>query len=168
MQGFEQFIGFNPWTALFTLLNLIITFFILKKFLFHPVKKMIDDRQQEIDGLYADADAKLAEADRLRSDYTARLEGAKEESAELLRSARASARQQSDEIVQAAKGEASAIKQKAMADIALEKKKALNEVKDDISGIALQIAEKVVEKELKPDDQSALIDEFIEKMGDAQ
>ena len=168
MQGFEQFIGFNPWTALFTLINLVITFLILKKFLFKPVKKMIDDRQQEIDGLYAEADTKIAEAEAMQKDYAAKLEGAKEESAELLRSARASAQQQSDEIVRSAKDEASAIKQKAMNDIALEKKKALNEVKDDISGIALEIAEKVVQKELKPDDQSALVDEFIEKMGDVQ
>lgn len=168
MQGFEQFIGFNPWTALFTLINLVITFLILKKFLFKPVKKMIDDRQQEIDGLYADADAKIAEAESMRKDYAAKLEGAKEESAELLRSAKATAQQRSDEIVRSAKDEASAIKQKAMNDIALEKKKALNEVKDDISGIALEIAEKVVQRELKPDDQSALVDEFIEKMGDVQ
>lgn len=168
MQGFEQFIGFNPWTALFTLLNLIITFLILKKFLFKPVKKMIDDRRQEIDGLYADADAKIAEAETMRNDYAAKLDGAKEESAEIIRSARATARQEGDEIVRNAKDEASAIKQKAMNDIALERKKALNEVKDDISGIALEIAEKVVEKELGPDDQSALIDAFIEKMGDAQ
>ena len=168
MEGFEQFIGFNPWTALFTLINLIITFLLLKKFLFKPVKKMIDDRQQEIDGLYADADAKIAEAEALRSDYAAKIDSAKEESAEILRSAKHSARQQSDEIVRAAKNEASAIKQKAMDDIALERKKALNEVKDDISGIAMEIAEKVVEKELGPDDQSALIDAFIEKMGDAQ
>lgn len=168
MQGFEQFIGFNPWTALFTLINMVITFLILKKFLFKPVKKMIDDRQQEIDGLYADADQKIAEAQTMREDYEAKLACAKEESAEILRSARTSAQQQSDEIVRSAKDEASAIKQKAMDDIALEKKKALNEVKDDISGIAMQIAEKVVEKELQPSDQSALIDEFIEKMGDAQ
>lgn len=168
MQGFEQFIGFNPWTALFTLLNLVITFLILKKFLFKPVKKMIDDRQQEIDGLYADADAKIAEAETMREDYEAKLQSAKDESAEIIRGARTSAQQQSDEIVRTAKNEASAIKQKAMDDIALERKKALNEVKDDISGIALDIAEKIVGKELDAGDQSALIDEFIGKMGDAQ
>lgn len=168
MQGFEQFIGFNPWTALFTLLNLIITFFMLKKFLFKPVKKMIDDRQQEIDGMYADAEAKNAEAELLRSDYAAKLDSAKEESAALISDAKLSAQQTSDEIIRSAKDEATAIKQKAMQDIALEKKKALNEVKDDISDIAIQIAEKVVEKELKADEQSVLIEEFIEKIGDVQ
>ena len=57
MTGFESFVGVNPWTALFTFCNMLITFAVLKKFLFKPVKKMIDDRQQEIDTMYADADA---------------------------------------------------------------------------------------------------------------
>ena len=57
MTGFESFVGVNPWTALFTFCNMLITFAVLKKFLFKPVKKMIDDRQQEIDTMYADAKA---------------------------------------------------------------------------------------------------------------
>ena len=57
MTGFESFVGVNPWTALFTFCNMLITFTVLKKFLFKPVKKMIDDRQQEIDTMYADAKA---------------------------------------------------------------------------------------------------------------
>ena len=57
MTGFESFVGVNPWTALFTFCNMLITFAVLKKFLFKPVKQMIDDRQQEIDTMYADADA---------------------------------------------------------------------------------------------------------------
>ena len=51
MTGFESFVGVNPWTALFTFCNMLITFTVLKKFLFKPVKKMIDDRQQEIDNV---------------------------------------------------------------------------------------------------------------------
>ena len=49
MTGFESFVGIDPWTALFTFCNMMITFAVLKKFLFKPVKKMIDDRQAEID-----------------------------------------------------------------------------------------------------------------------
>ena len=63
MTGFESFVGIDPWTALFTFCNMMITFAVLKKFLFKPVKKMIDDRQAEIDTMYADADAAAAEAD---------------------------------------------------------------------------------------------------------
>ena len=52
---FESFLGVNPWTALFILLNTLTIYFVAKKFLFGPVMKMITDRQQEIDNLYADA-----------------------------------------------------------------------------------------------------------------
>ena len=166
MEGFESFIGLNPWTALFTLCNLTITFLILKKFLFKPVKKMIDDRQQEIDTLYAEGEAKRLEAEQLHADYTAQLSGAREESARMLREANASAQQQREEILREAKADAAALKEKANADIALEKKKALNDVKDDISSLALDIAEQVVGKNLSAADQTALVEQFLQDMGD--
>ena len=53
--GFEELLGVNPWTALMTLANTIALFLVAKKFLFGPVLKMIEDRQQEIDTLYSDA-----------------------------------------------------------------------------------------------------------------
>lgn len=168
MEGFENFIGFNPWTALLTLFNLILVFLILKKFLFKPVKKMIDDRQQEIDGLYEDANRTKAEAEAMKADYDRRMSDAKDQAAEIVRTAGNDARRESDEIIRNAKTEAAAIKQKAMDDVALERKKAVNEAKDDISGIALEIAEKVVEKELTASDHEALIEDFIRKMGDGQ
>lgn len=166
MSGFENFIGFNPWTALFTLLNMVITFLILKKFLFKPVNKMIDDRQKEIDGLFADAEAAKAKAAALKSDYDARLAEARDESAKIVQSATQEANRRSDEIVRQARLEADAIRSKASDEIEREKKKALNEVKTDISRIALDIAEKVVEKEIDPADQQRLIDGFLRDMGD--
>ena len=138
MSGFENFIGFNPWTALFTLLNLVLTFLILKKFLFKPVNKMIDDRQKEIDDLFADAADVKQKAENLRADYDRKL-------AQIIAEATQEAQRRSDEIIQNAQSDAGAIREKARSDIELERKKALNGVKDDISRIALDIAEKVVE-----------------------
>ena len=166
MEGFENFIGLNPWTALFMLCNLVIVFLVFRKFLFKPVNKMIDDRQQEIDGLYADAEAKRAEAERLHAEYETQLAGAKAESQQLLREANSSARQQREDMLRETRQEIAALKEKAGADIALEKKKARNEVKDELSGLAIDIAEKVVGKELNAQDQTALVEEFIRQMGD--
>ncbi len=166
MPGFENFIGFNPWTALFTLLNMVLTFLILKKFLFKPVNKMIDDRQREIDGLYADADAAKRDAESMRADYTRKLDQAKETSAQIVADATLEANRRSDEIIRQARRDADALRQKAGNDIALEKKKALNEVKGDISRIALDIAGKVVERELNEKDQERLVEGFLRQMGD--
>lgn len=168
MTGFESFIGLNPWTALFTLVNMTITFLVLKKFLFKPVKKMIDDRQQEIDDTYKAADAAKAEAEALRSDYQFRLSNAKTEAAGIIQSATVDAQQRGEQIIRQARDEADHLRSKASDDIARERRKALNEVKDDISTIAMDIAEKVVEKELDAKDQQALIEQFIQKMGEDQ
>ncbi len=166
MSGFENFIGFNPWTALFTLLNMVLTFLILKKFLFKPVTKMIDDRQKEIDGLYADANAARQDAEAMRADYDRKLSEAKQTSAQIVSEATQEANRRSDEIIRQARQDADALRQKAGTEIALEKKKALNEVKGDISKIALDIAGKVVEREMNEKDQERLIEGFLREMGD--
>ena len=166
MQGFENFIGLNPWTALFTLCNLVIVFLMLKKFLFQPVNKMIDDRQKEIDDIYADANAARQDAEAMRADYTQKLNQAKETSAQIVAEATQEANRRSDEIIRQARQDADALRQKAGTDIELEKKKALNEVKSDISRIALDIAGKVVERELDGRDQERLVEGFLREMGD--
>ncbi len=166
MSGFENFIGFNPWTALFTLLNMVLTFLILKKFLFKPVNKMIDDRQKEIDDLYADAAGAKTQAEALRADYDRKLSQARDSSAKLLAEATQEANRRGDEIIRQARADADALRRKADEDIALERKKALNEVKGDISRIALDIAEKVVERELNEKDQERLIEGFLRDVGD--
>jgi len=166
MTGFENFIGFNPWTALFTLLNMVLTFLILKKFLFKPVNKMIDDRQKEIDDLFADATQAREQAETMREDYSRRLAEAKDTSAQIVSEATQEANRRGDEIVRQARLDADALREKANSDIALERKKALNEVKNDISRIALDIAGKVVEKELDPKEHERLIEGFLRDMGD--
>ena len=166
MTEFENFIGLNPWTALFTLCNLVIVFLMLKKFLFKPVNKMIDDRQKEIDTLFADANAAKQDAETMRADYTRKITEAKETSAQILAEATQEANRRSDEIIRLARQDADALRQKAGTDIALEKKKALNEVKGDISKIALDIAGKVVEREISEADQKRLIEGFLHDMGD--
>lgn len=166
MEGYQSFISIDFWNSLFALVNMIVSFWFLKKFTFGPIKKMIDDRQQEIDGLYADAASAKEQAESLQSQYSARMEGAGEEAAQLIQNASKTAQLRSDEIVRAAQADAQAILAKADRDIALEKKKAMNDIKDDISGMALSIAEKVAEKEINADDQQALIASFIDKLGD--
>ena len=167
MTGFESFVGINPWTALFTFCNMLITFTVLKHFLFEPVKKMIDDRQNEIDTMYADADAAKQKAAALESEYQAHLQSIKDERDAMLREATRRAQKREEEIVGEAKTEAANIRAVAEADIAQERKKAVNDLKNEIGGMAVEIAGKVVEREIKQQDHQALIDEFIQNVGDA-
>ncbi len=166
MEGFESFIGVNFWTALVTLVNFLVLFFVAKHFLIGPVLKLIKARQDEIDGLYADAGNAKAEAEAMRSDYQAKLDAAQTASDRIVKDAMVRGRAREEEIIRQANAEADAIRDKANADIAMEKKKALNDAKDEISQIAIVIAGKVVGRELTAADHSRLIDEFIDGAGD--
>ena len=161
---FESFLGINPWTALFILLNTLTIFFVASKFLFNPVMKIIADRQAEIDGMYEAAGKAKADAQALEAEYKQKLSAAQETSERIVKEAAARGTAREEEILRQANAEADAIRAKAAADIAQEKKKALNDAKDEISGISMAIAEKVVERQLNEGDQSDLINEFINNL----
>lgn len=166
LDKFESFIGVNFWTALFVLLNTLLVFFVARKFLIGPVLKIIQDRQQEIDDMYTDADTAKANAEAMQAEYQQKLSAAQATSERIVKEAVARGQAREEEIIRQANADASAMMDKAAADIALEKKKAINDAKDEISGLAMAIAGKVVGRELTSGDQSALIDHFIEELGD--
>lgn len=166
MGQFESFIGVNFWTALFVLLNTLIIFFVAKKYLFEPVRKIIAQRQAEIDGMYADASKSKSDSAQMAEDYRRKLADAQNTSERLVKEATARGLDREDEIVRNAQQQAQAILERASEDAAAEKKKALNEAKNEISAIAVAVAEKVIARELNEGDQTALVDQFIDELGD--
>ena len=166
MEGFQSFIGVDFWTALFTLLNFLAVLLVGKKFLWGPVMKMIQDRQKEIDDMYSDADNARVSAKAMEDEYKQKLSAAMETGERIVKDATARGQAKEEEILRQANAEASRMLSKAEADIAMEKKKAINDAKDEISGMAMAIAEKVVGRELTAVDQSQLIDAFINELGD--
>ena len=166
MGQFEAFVGVNLWTALFILLNTLTIFFVARKFLFKPVMKIIQERQQEIDDMYTKAGEAKEQAKLLRQEYEDKLSVATETSERLVKEAVARGQAREEEILRQANAEADAIRRKASADIAQEKKKAINEAKDEISVIAMAVATKVVGRELGDADQADLVDSFIDELGD--
>ncbi|MBQ7341007.1 MAG: F0F1 ATP synthase subunit B [Oscillospiraceae bacterium] len=164
---FESFIGINPWTALFTLLNFLLLFFVAKKFLFVPVKNMIKERQQEIDDQYARAEEAEANARELQCEYEKKLSQAAETGEKLVQEAMARGKSREEEILRQAHAQADAMIEKASGQIAQQKKKALNEAKDEISVIAMDIATKVVGRTIDENDQARLVDSFIENLGES-
>ena len=163
---FESLIGVNFWTALFVLLNTTVLFLVLKRFLFVPVMNMIKARQEEIDGMYLEANTAKEEAKALEAEYQEKLSVAAETGERMVKEAVARGQHREEEIIRQANEEASAIMTKASQDIALEKKKALNDAKDEISDIAMSIAEKEVGRELSGKDHASLVDDFIDRLGD--
>ena len=166
MQGEQGFISFDTWTALFVLLNTVIMFLVLSKFLFKPVLKMIADRQKEIDDLYGDAEKAKLDAEAMQSEYAQKLSDATQTGERIVREAMARGQSREEEILRQANQQADAIRQKAAADIDREKRKAVNEAKNEICVIALDIAGKVVGRELTDTDRTQLVDSFIDELGE--
>ena len=166
LTGFESFVGVNFWTCLFTLLNLLILYKFMKKLLFKPVKNMIDTRQQEIDDLYADADKSKTDAAALKVRYEQRLAEANAESEEILKVANRKAQLRQEEILRDAQEKAAQTLRRADEQVEMEKKRAMNEIKNDVSVMAVDIAAAVLARDISKEEHSALIDSFIDKLGD--
>ena len=166
MEQFQSFVGVDLWTALFTLLNFLTILIVGTKFLWKPVMKIIKDRQQEIDDLYADANTAKTNAKAMETEYQQKLAAANETGDRIVKEAVARGQAREEEILRKANADAAAIMDKASADIAMEKKKAINDAKDEISEMAMAIAGKVVGRQLTDADQSALVDAFIDELGD--
>lgn len=161
-----EVISLNIWEILFSLLNLLVIFLIIKKILFAPVKKVFAARRAVVDKIYDDAAAAKEVAEKDKALYEEKLAGAKEEAGEIVSSARERAERLGSEIVSEANIKAEQRYKKAEEEIAQEKKKAMSELKDDISGISVDIAEKIVGREISASDHEKFIDDFINNVGD--
>ena len=167
MQLYQALITLDSWTFLAQICNLMIQLVIFKKFLLKPIKQVIADRKAKADSEIADAQKLRTEAEAMKAEYEQNLQNARTEANQIVATAQKTATARSEEIVGEARAQAAALKQKAEADIAQERKKAVNEVKDEIGGIAMEIASKVVEREISEKDHKDLIDEFIKNVGEA-
>ena len=167
MELYQALITLDGWTFLTQICNLMIQLVIFKKFLLKPIKQVIADRKAKADSEIADAQKLRTEAEAMKAEYEQNLQNARTEANQIVAAAQKTATARSEEIVGEARAQAAALKQKAEADIAQERKKAVNEVKDEIGGIAMEIASKVVEREISEKDHKDLIDEFIKNVGEA-
>mgnify|MGYP000149886769 FL=1 len=167
MQLYQALITLDGWTFLAQVCNLMIQLVIFKKLLLNPVKKVIAERKAKADSQIADAEKLRTEAEAMKAEYEQNLQNARTEANQIVASAQKTAAARSEELLGEARAQAAALKQKAEADIAQERKKAVNEVKDEIGGMAMEIASKVVEREIKEADHQDLIDEFIKNVGEA-
>lgn len=166
LTGFESFVGVNFFTCIATLLNLLILYAIMKKLLFKPVKNMIDSRQKEIDDLYADADRSKEEAAALKSQYEVRLAEAHAESEEILKNAHRRAQLRDEQMLREAQEKAAHTLKRADEQVELEKKRARNEIMDEVSVMAVGIASAVLSRDIQQKEHAKLIDTFIENLGD--
>lgn len=167
MDKVQEFISITPWTIIFQICNLLILCALVKKFLWKRVMAVLDKRQAEIDGIYSAADKDREDAAEMKREYTERMSNARDEADRLVKNAVDTAQRRGDAIVEEARTEATHMKQKAENEIEQEKRKAYSELMGEISGMAADIAGRMVEREINPDDHRELVEEFIKSAGEA-
>ncbi len=164
----QELVTLVPWTFIAQICNLFIQIFLIKKFLYKPIKEVIAKRHALATEELDKARISNEEAEKLKAEYEADIAKARDEANEIISSANRTAIRKSDEIIANANREAMAIRNKAENDIELERKAAVNEIKDEIGSMAVDIASKVIEREVNEKDHKKLIDEFIENVGDVK
>ena len=163
---YQSLVAVEPLTLIANICNLFIQMLIIKKFFLDNIVAVLDQRRSAADKEITDAEKAKQEAMEIKKTYEDNMLQANAKANEILTTAQKTAAERSDKIIGEAQQAAAQIKSKASADIAQEKKKAINDAKNEISGLALAIAGKVVEKELAEEDQAGLIDRFIDELGD--
>ncbi len=166
MDLYQSLVTVNPVTLIAQICNLFIQLLIVKIFFLDKIKAVLDKRRETADKQIADAEAAKSEAAAIKQTYEENMRQAKTKADDMILSAQKTAAQRSEEIISQAQKQAAQIKTKAASDIEMEKKKAINDAKNEISDLAMAIAGKVVGRELNDADQDGMIDRFIEELGD--
>ena len=165
MQSLEV-ISVNIWDILISLLNLLIIFLLFKKFLYKPVRKVLDKRKGAIDEQYNAAEEAKQSALNDKQVYEMKLRSAQDEADEMIKNAAATADRRSAKIVDDAKEKADGIIRQAHSEVELEKKKAEDEIRHQIADVSALLTEKVLEREINEKDHREFIDSFIQGIGE--
>ena len=165
MQTLEV-ISVNLWNIIISLLNLLILYAIIKKFLYKPVNRVLKERQEQIDRQYDSARQAEKEALDSKEQWAKKLDGAKAQADDIMQTATENAGKRSEKIVAEAKEKADAIVRRAKEDADLELKKAEESIKHEIVNVSALLSEKMLKREINANDHRALIDSFIEEIGE--
>ncbi len=159
-------ISINLWNIVISLCNLVILFLILKHFLFRPVERMLKARQDSIDETYRKAQKASEDADLSKAQWQEKMANAQQEAQQIEAQATEEARRQSTRIVKEAQEKADTLIREANTRTVLEYKKAEADMKKEIADVSTAISEKILEREIKPEDHQRLIDSVSAGIGE--
>ena len=165
MDLYQSLVTVNPVTLIAQICNLLLQMFLVKVFFLDKIKAILDARREAADKEITDAKAAKEEAMVIKATYEQNMLESKAKAEKILQTAQQNAAQRGEQIIGDAQKTAVAMKQKAEAEIAQEKKRVLNDAKNEISEIAMAIATKVVGRELTAADHAMMVDSFIDELG---
>lgn len=159
-------ISVNIWQIVISLCNLIILFLILKKFLYKPVKKVIANRQNQIDSQYQNVQNMQNETAKLKNEWLNKMDSANEKAEDIIKTATKTAELRQENIIKGANEKANQIIAGAEQQAKLEQKKIYSEIKHNIVDISTMITQKMLANKMSEKNQRDLIDMCIEELKD--
>lgn len=157
----------DVWNIAFTVVNLLVLYWFMKRYLLGPVTAILSERQSMIEhDLDAASDAK-SEALEMKKQYEASMGNADEKAAEIVAAARAKASEEYDKILERANADAGKKLEQAEKTIAMEQEKSLHELETSIAGLAMTAAAKLLEETKDSAQDKAVYDRFLKKAGES-
>ena len=164
--GNLQIVSFNLWQVLISLANLTLLYLGLKKFLYKPVKAVLENRKAAIAKYYAEAEESRNSANAARDEYAAKLATAHGKADEIIHDATVIANRRGDKIVAEAREKAEEIVRQGELEANMEKKKAMASIRRDITDVSAAMTEQLLKREMKEGDHRNMIDEFLKGVGE--
>ena len=150
------------WNLLFTVINLLLLFVLMKIFLFKPVQKIIAARQAEADKQFDEAAAKQAEADGLKAQYAKSIASVEEEKSKAIQETMKKADAEYQRIVGDAESKAKQIKEDAAVEAENQKTQILKKAEKEIADMVVKSAEKLLVVGSTPESDKALYDTYLD------
>lgn len=154
--------------VVWAIINFLVLFLILKKFLFGPILGMMEQRRKEIAENLTKADEAQREAEKLRQEYLDQMAAARKEAQDIINQANKAGDSARAELLEEARAQASSLLSKAQETIQREKDKALAELREEVASLAILAASKVIDKTLTMDDHGRLVKDFVDEVGKPQ
>ncbi len=167
MKNYLSFVTIDVWTLIFTWGNLFILYLLMKKLLFKPVTAILEKRKQDVDAVYDNAISIRQEAEELKSVYETKISEASGEAHRIITDATKKAEDSKEEIISGARKEARLILNRAEENIKFEKDAAFDELKNEVSDMAIMLASKIISRDIDEKTHHKMIEEFIDSVGDS-
>ncbi len=166
MNEMFDLLNFDLADFIFQIINLSILIYFLRKYLFHKVKAVIDDRNTEVNNIYKDIDEAWVEIKHKENKYNNLIVNIKEEKSAIFNKAIEEAKVQKDRIEQEARVKAEEEISRARISINNEKNLALQEIKNNITELVVLGAEAVVKREVDGQKYNSMINNLVDNLGD--
>ena len=154
----------DPGLFIWTILTFLLLLTVLAKFAWKPLITMLDDRQRSIEDSLLSAEKARKELEGINQESDAILSKAKTEAQGIVTDAKSAAEKLKEDIIAKANDEAEGQLEKAKIQIGVEKDKALIEIRKEVVDLSINVAEKIIKKNISKDDNATIIDESIEKL----